>query len=778
MDNVFSYRTRGNSSPENKSKVYFTCHPNDFERCFDQICNDILDVNDCVIFYREDMGSFDSDENTYIDLERMSLFVIPVTLDLLTTHNRALDFDYRFAQEKNIPVLPLMMESDAYEYYKRPDNFGELQYLNPNSTDLSAIDYKEKLNRYLESVLLSDEMVQKIRNEFDAYIFLSYRKTDRKYANELMKLIHQIDECEDVAIWFDEFLTPGVSYRENIDKYLKGSELFALLVTPRILENDANGAPNFVIREEYPKAVKLNKRIIPIEMELTDKRTLSRCFPGIPGCSDLVDIDAFNNRILSALAGIATSENNDDPSHNYLIGLAYLNGIDVEIDKERGVKLITKAAEAGLWGAIEKIHQMYLDGDTVNFDYKKALYWAKKQYENCAAKYGEDNPHTLTALDELAVAQGINGDYKTSVELQEKCYEARCRKFGEKDQATLSSLSNLSYAYMELGEVKKALELNEKCYEIKAETMGEENIRTLASLNNLAIAYMEYGDIDKSFELQSKCYEIRHRVLGEIHIDTLRSLCNLAILYLKKGDYQKALQLSEKCYGLMCKNLGEERPDTTLNALETLANAHACLGNFIKAGELFRKCYEIKCRVLGKEHPDTLKTLEKISRLNKVNTSGVLTFRSKPAVPAAKPVIKPIPKPVVKTYSVEELKSKLLIIRNKLDYRNLKFCEPSDPEVLKAIAKYASGASPKDVFAIDDRTGKIIKTPKGILFTKDALYGSMLEGTNRISYRDIKSVSIYAEGVRFKMKDGKVIECDFNPANDLILNYLHDIGIG
>ena len=43
------------------------------------------------------------------------------------------------------------------------------------------------------------------RHAFDAYIFLSYRKKDRRYANELMRLIHNNPECRDIAIWFDEF---------------------------------------------------------------------------------------------------------------------------------------------------------------------------------------------------------------------------------------------------------------------------------------------------------------------------------------------------------------------------------------------------------------------------------------------------------------------------------------------------------------------------------------------------------------------------------------------
>lgn len=55
---------------------------------------------------------------------------------------------------------------------------------------------------------------------------------------------------------------------------------------------------------------------------------------------------------MEALGKIAHAENDDDPEHDYLIGLAYLDGIDVETDKERGLALITKAAEAELPEAV------------------------------------------------------------------------------------------------------------------------------------------------------------------------------------------------------------------------------------------------------------------------------------------------------------------------------------------------------------------------------------------------------------------------------------------
>ena len=55
----------------------------------------------------------------------------------------------------------------------------------------------------------------------------------------------------------------------------------------------------------------------------------------------------------------AVTENDNEPEHNFLIGLAYLDGIDVEVNRERGIEMITLAAEAGLIEAMEKLFLLY-----------------------------------------------------------------------------------------------------------------------------------------------------------------------------------------------------------------------------------------------------------------------------------------------------------------------------------------------------------------------------------------------------------------------------------
>lgn len=297
----FLCRTKGNSVAKGKPRVYFTCYSEDFERYFDKVCEDIFRTHDCAIYYTEDMNEPIADEDKPTELGQMNLFVVPVTFKLLTKPNRAMDDDISYARNEGIPILPLMMEMGIDAVYSDPNKFGELQYLYPFSQDKTEISYADKLRKHLEAVLISDEMAAQIRAAFDAYIFLSYRKKDRRHANELMKLIHNIPEYRDIAIWYDEFLTPGESFQKTIEKAMKDSELFALLVTPNLLEDN-----NFVMTEEYPAARRANMTILPTEMVATDKHELAEKYKGIPECADPREDEAFRRRFLDTLTKIAT----------------------------------------------------------------------------------------------------------------------------------------------------------------------------------------------------------------------------------------------------------------------------------------------------------------------------------------------------------------------------------------------------------------------------------------------------------------------------------------
>lgn len=364
------YKTRGNCNPQGLPRVYFCCHPLDFEIYFENISQEILGKQNCAIYFDTQPDKSLDTEQLLADLKQMQLLVMPVTSRLLNTPNRALDIEFHYALQEHIPVLPLLQEAGLENLFNI--KCGNLQFLDKTAHDETAIRYEEKLDKFLSSILIGDELAAKIRAAFDAYVFLSYRKKDRRYAQELMHLIHKNDFCQDIAIWYDEFLTPGENFNDAISNALKKCKLFALAVTPNLVCET-----NYVMTTEYPMARNEGKTILPIEIVPTDKNELATKFIGIPPCTSAFNELELTGALTTSLRNIAMRENDKDPQHNFFIGLAYLTGIDVEVDREKAFHLIEHAAQMDLPEAIIKLVQMYRDGEGIARDYEKAIIWQK-----------------------------------------------------------------------------------------------------------------------------------------------------------------------------------------------------------------------------------------------------------------------------------------------------------------------------------------------------------------------------------------------------------------
>ena len=609
----FEVKAKNKVDVDKKPRVYFTCHPEDFDQYFNKICEDIFQTHDCAIYYTSDMSEMIGQEEMAVDLERSNLFVVPVTFKLLTTPNRAMDQDIPYAMAKRIPVLPFMMEFGIDGLYSRADRFGELQYLNPYSVDQTEIPYREKLTKYLQSVLVSDELAKRIRDAFDAYIFLSYRKKDRKYANELMHLIHSNPECRDIAIWFDEFLTPGESFRENIEKIIDDCNLFALLVTPRLLEKviDEQGEQreNYVMSTELPLARKKQAEkgtdIFAVEMEDTDREALSAVhIKDYVNCGD----PEFRARLLDAVSRMAVTAT-DTPEHNFLIGLAYLDGIDVEVNRERGVELITSAAEADLPVAMEKLGEMYTQGIGVEIDYRKAVCWAKRVADYNERVYGADDARTLHALNVLVQAYIANGDYEAALDLGDRVCALSMRCFGEQSPTYLTHLHNLSTTYMYLQDPQRALALCEKAYKTGRKVLDGNDPLMLQIMNNMSVALNDIGKCRKGLKISKQAYKLSCDILGPEHADTLTYQNNMAAIYMQLGRKAKAAKILEKVCQSRSRVLGETHP-AVLFSMSNLATVYLRLLKGRKALAIYKKVYALNCEILGNHHPHTRYSLQ------------------------------------------------------------------------------------------------------------------------------------------------------------------------
>lgn len=107
---------------QGKPKVYFCCHPQDFEQYFDVISNAILSAYDCVVFYDDCMQYTDTDD--FLEINCFGALVVPVTAKLLFSENKAMEFEIPLAQKVNIPILPVMIEEGVENDFVQ--KFGDL----------------------------------------------------------------------------------------------------------------------------------------------------------------------------------------------------------------------------------------------------------------------------------------------------------------------------------------------------------------------------------------------------------------------------------------------------------------------------------------------------------------------------------------------------------------------------------------------------------------------------------------------------------------------------
>ena len=382
------YRLLAGDDPRGKQKVYFCCHPDDFADTFDLLCEDIFGKeSNCAIYYEANPhGNYDREELLF-QLGEMQLFVVPVTQRLLSEPSRAMELELPFAfgqttaadrKIQHIAVLPVLFGGSVLkDAFNASTVFNGVQYLDRYAEDDTALSYEEKLKRFLMTVIVSSEEAGRIRSEFRAGIFLSYRKKDRASARSLMEKIHREDFCRDVAIWYDEYLVPGESWREGIKEALAGCDLFVLNVTPKLLEE------NFVKREEYPNAHDSGRPILSVmanadEISAADMETLKVMYPdfekNLAGKAGKDDLAEHLRQSLIEKAGKKELLTPDDRSeHLYYIGLGYKNSVGVETDPEKAIKLLEKAGANGYHRAFLTLGYVFEHGDGVECDEDRAI---------------------------------------------------------------------------------------------------------------------------------------------------------------------------------------------------------------------------------------------------------------------------------------------------------------------------------------------------------------------------------------------------------------------
>ncbi len=344
------YKCRFQRDPDAPS-VFFCMHPEDAPLFFEELSDLLLEESILSTAWQDTDARAPLTEEGRLKLSQMD-YVIPLVTKRFLTDGRSSQLaQLCFARNQGIPILPILLERGAEELFNR--EVGALHlvpYLSQSEGERERL--RRELSHFGEET--DEPLLREIRGAFSGRLFLSYRKKDHPLALALMREIHKEPALRDVSIWFDDFLSAGENFNDRIEESLRGADAMLMAVTPSLV-----GEENYVLSVEYPMARREGKPILPIELVKTDRTRLSSALRDLPPPIPVGDPASLTRAILSALPPSPASREGQ-ARHLYCIGLAYLYGIDLEIDRERAQALIERAADAGEGDAIDHVAERAL----------------------------------------------------------------------------------------------------------------------------------------------------------------------------------------------------------------------------------------------------------------------------------------------------------------------------------------------------------------------------------------------------------------------------------
>ena len=158
---MFQHITRTGTLTGLQPRIYVSCHKDDLELYLKSVCADIFAAQEnCAVFYDDEPGRSLAEGELEDLLSDMRMVVVPVTGRLLRERSRALETEIPAALRLNIPVLPILFETDEtgelIGEFNSTEVFGGLQFLNRYDRDPTALRYQVKLATFLSSVLISE----------------------------------------------------------------------------------------------------------------------------------------------------------------------------------------------------------------------------------------------------------------------------------------------------------------------------------------------------------------------------------------------------------------------------------------------------------------------------------------------------------------------------------------------------------------------------------------------------------------------------------------------
>jgi len=199
------------------------------------------------------------------------------------------------------------------------------------------------------------------------------------------------------------------------------------------------------------------------------------------------------------------------------------------------------------------------------------------------------------------------GLYARAQSLFERSFKISSSAVGQENPETLSTMNDLSWALFQQGRLTEAESLQRKVLEVQRRVLGSENNATLGTAANLAVTLDELGNHAEAEKLQREVFEKRKHLLGTDAFDTLAAMDNLCVMLVHNGKLDEAEKLERETLAIQLRVFGTDNLGT-ISSMINLAGIQKDMGRDEEAEKLFRQTLDLEGRVLGPDQPETAET--------------------------------------------------------------------------------------------------------------------------------------------------------------------------
>ncbi len=241
-------------------------------------------------------------------------------------------------------------------------------------------------------------------------------------------------------------------------------------------------------------------------------------------------------------------------------------------------------------------------------EYEAAEPHAEQALELRRVELGQEHPHTLDAMNSLAVIYNYLGRGDKAEALHREALATLRRVLGDEDPLTLSGMNNLAVLLRTQDELDEAEALHREALQTRRRILGDQHPETLSSMTNLAVVWMALNQLEDAELLVREALEIRQRVLGEVHPRTLQSMHVLATIVRRQAKWADAEALYRQTLQSARRAFSSDHPYTLLS-LYGLALTLFHQEKLSKAEPLAIECYERNMGLYGPVHTETVKAI-------------------------------------------------------------------------------------------------------------------------------------------------------------------------